>query len=104
MNYHVHNHCLTIFLPKEVDHHNAESIRMKADQLIEAHQIKSVIFDFERTNFMDSSGIGVIMGRYRTVYLLGGDVWAVNTNERMKKILIMSGVAKIIQIYEEETL
>ena len=51
---------------------------------------------------MDSSGIGVIMGRYRTVYLLGGDVWAVNTNERMKKILTMSGVTKIIQIYEEE--
>lgn len=104
MNYHVHNHCLTIFLPKEVDHHNAEAIRTKADQLIEAHQIKSVIFDFERTNFMDSSGIGVIMGRYRMVYLLGGDVWAVNANERMKKILTMSGATKIIQIYEEETL
>ena len=103
MNYHVHNHCLTIFLPKEVDHHNAETIRTKADQLIENYQIKNFIFDFERTNFMDSSGIGVIMGRYRTVYLLGGDVWAVNTNERMKKILTMSGVTKIIQIYEEET-
>ena len=61
-----------------------------------------MIFDFERTNFMDSSGIGVIMGRYRMVYLLGGDVWAVNTNDRIKKILTMSGVTKIIQIYEEE--
>lgn len=102
MEYHVNENCLTIFLPKELDHHNAEEIRMKSDQLIERYQIKSVIFDFERTNFMDSSGIGVIMGRYRTVYLLGGDVWAVNTNERMKKILTMSGVTKIIQIYEEE--
>ena len=102
MDYHIYNNCLTIFLPKEVDHHNAEDIRTVADQLIQKHQIKSVIFDFERTNFMDSSGIGVIMGRYRTVYLLGGDVWAVNTNERMKKILMMSGVTKIVQIYEEE--
>ena len=102
MDYHIYNKCLTIFLPKEVDHHNAEDIRIVSDQLIQKHQIKSVIFDFERTNFMDSSGIGVIMGRYRTVYLLGGDVWAVNTNERMKKILTMSGVTKIIQIYEEE--
>lgn len=102
MEYHVNEKCLTIFLPRELDHHNAEEIRINSDRLIEKYQIKSVIFDFERTNFMDSSGIGVIMGRYRTVYLLGGDVWAVNTNERMKKILTMSGVAKIIQIYEEE--
>ena len=51
---------------------------------------------------MDSSGIGVLMGRYRKVYLLGGEVWAVHVNERIKKILTMSGVTKLIQIYEEE--
>lgn len=51
---------------------------------------------------MDSSGIGVIMGRYRQIYLLGGEVWAVHANERMKKILAMSGVTKIMQLYEEE--
>ena len=82
--------------------HNAEEIRKNADSLIEEHQIKCVIFDFADTNFMDSSGIGVIMGRYRLVYLLGGEVWVVHANERMKKILTMSGVTRIIQIYEEE--
>ena len=102
MDYHIYNNCLTIFLPKEVDHHNAEDIRTVADQLIQKHQIKSVIFDFERTNFMDSSGIGVIMGRYKLIYLMGGEVWAVHPNERIKKILTMSGVTRIIQIYEEE--
>ncbi len=102
MKYQVQENCLTIFLPKELDHHNAEKIRRKSDRLIEKHHIKCVIFDFGETNFMDSSGIGVIMGRYRMVYLLGGEVWAVHTNERMKKILTMSGVTKIIQIYEEE--
>lgn len=102
MKYQVQENCLTIFLPAELDHHNAEEIRKVADQLIENNHIKSVIFDFEETNFMDSSGIGVIMGRYRMVYLLGGEVWAVHTNERMKKILTMSGVTKIIQIFEEE--
>ena len=104
MKYQVEENCLTIFLPKELDHHNAEHIRKKSDQLIEKHHIKCVIFDFEDTNFMDSSGIGVLMGRYRLIYLLGGEVWAVNTNDRMKKILTMSGVTKIIQIYEEEKL
>ena len=102
MKYQVQENCLTIFLPNELDHHNAEVIRKTADYLIEEHQIKCVIFDFADTNFMDSSGIGVIMGRYKLVYLLGGEVWAINTNERMKKILTMSGVTRIIQLYEEE--
>ena len=70
--------------------------------MIEKNHIKHIIFDFRDTNFMDSSGIGVIMGRYRIACLLGGEVWAVHTNERMKKILTMSGVTKLVQIYEEE--
>ncbi len=102
MKYQVEENCLTIFLPGELDHHNAEEIRKESDRLIEEKHIKCVIFDFQETNFMDSSGIGVIMGRYKMVYLLGGEVWAVHTNERMKKILTMSGVTKIIQMYEEE--
>lgn len=102
MKYQVEENCLTIFLPGELDHHNAEEIRRAADKLIEEKQIKCVIFDFQETNFMDSSGIGVIMGRYKMVYLLGGEVWAVHANARMKKILTMSGVTKIIQMYEEE--
>lgn len=102
MNYEVQENCLTIYLPKELDHHNAEKIRQKADLLIEKNHIKHIIFDFRDTNFMDSSGIGVIMGRYKVVCLLGGEVWAVHANERMKKILTMSGVTKLVQIYEEE--
>ena len=104
MKYQVEENCLTIFLPGELDHHNAEEIRKGSDKLIEENHITCVIFDFQETNFMDSSGIGVIMGRYKMVYLLGGEVWAVHANERMKKILTMSGVTKIIQMYEEETI
>ena len=104
MKYQVQENCLTIFLPSELDHHNAEDIRKHADRVIEEQQIRCVIFDFTDTNFMDSSGIGVIMGRYKLIYLLGGEVWAVHANERMKKILTMSGVTRIIQIYEEEKL
>ena len=102
MQYQVEENCLTIFLPKEVDHHNAEEIRKEADQVIAKKHIKHVIFDFSSTNFMDSSRIGVIMGRYRQIYLLGGEVWAVHVGERMKKILNMSGVTKIMQLYEED--
>ena len=72
------------------------------DAIIEKEHIKYVIFDFEQTDFMDSSGIGVIMGRYRMICLIGGEVWAVHANARIRKILTMSGVTKIMQIYEEE--
>lgn len=102
MKYQIQENCLTIYLPKELDHHFAEEIRKESDQLIEKKHIKYVIFDFKNTGFMDSSGIGMIMGRYRALCLLGGEVCAVHTNERIRKILKMSGVTKIMQIYEEE--
>ena len=93
---------LHVHIPKEVDHCVTEELRDFLDRKVQTENIKVLEFDFQDTEFMDSSGIGVIMGRYRTVYLLGGEVWAVNANERMKKILTMSGVTKLVQIYEEE--
>ena len=102
LEYQIQENCLTIFLPKEVAHHNAEEVKKGADAIIEKEHIKYVIFDFANTEFMDSSGIGVIMGRYRMICLIGGEVWAVHTSARIKKILTMSGVTKIMQIYEEE--
>ena len=102
MKYEVQENCLTIFLPGELDHHNAEEIRKRSEYLIDQNHIRYVIFDFTDTTFMDSSGIGVIMGRYKRIYMLGGEVCAVHTSERMKKILTMSGVTRIMQIYEED--
>ena len=102
MKYEVQENCLTIFLPGELDHHNAEEIRKRSDYLIDQNHIRYVIFDFTDTTFLDSSGIGVIMGRYKRIYMLGGEVCAVHTSERMKKILTMSGVTRIMQIYEED--
>ena len=102
MKYQVQENCLTIYLPTELDHHNAESIKTESDYLIDRNHIRYVIFDFAETAFCDSSGIGVLMGRYKKVYMIGGEVCAVHTNERVKKILTMSGVTKIIQIYEED--
>ena len=102
MKYEVQENCLTIFLPGELDHHNAEEIRKRSDYLIDKNHIRFVIFDFTDTTIMDSSGIGVIMGRYKRIYMLGGEVCAVHTSERMKKILTMSGVTRIMQIYEED--
>ena len=55
--------CLTISMPKELDHHSAEQLRMEADLLIDSYRVRSLVFDFAGTEFMDSSGIGVLIGR-----------------------------------------
>ena len=102
MKFEVQENYLTIYLPKDLDHHSAEEIKREADRLIERGHIRYVIFDCAGTEFCDSSGIGVIMGRYKKVCMFGGEVWAAHTSERIKKILKMSGAAKIMQIYEEE--
>ena len=100
MRYEVQENCLTIFLPNELDHHNAEEIRRKADRLIEKHHIKCVIFDFGETNFMDSSGIGIILGRYKKIACFGGKVFAINADSRIKRTLMICGLHKVIEILE----
>ena len=72
----------------------------EADKVIEEQHIKYVIFDFGRTNFMDSSGIGVIMDGTGISFSLKWGKYGRYTSERMRQILNMSGVTKIIQIYE----
>ena len=96
------NDVMTAYLKGEIDHHSAAPIRSEIDGKAESLRPKILRLDFSGVKFMDSSGIGVIMGRYKRIYMLGGEVCAVHTSERMKKILTMSGVTRIMQIYEED--
>ncbi|MDY3249660.1 MAG: anti-sigma factor antagonist [Candidatus Choladocola sp.] len=91
---------LTIHLPSELDHHSSEKIRLEADRLIRCRNIRSILFDFEKTVFMDSSGIGMIIGRYKNMRFMGGTVLAIRVSERMRRILTLSGIYKLIDIYE----
>ena len=93
---------ITAYLMGEIDHHSAKFMREEIDGALERLHPGLLVLDFGDVSFMDSSGIGVMMGRYRKLSLTGGEVWAANLNDRMKKILKMSGAAKIIRIYEEE--
>ena len=60
--------------------------------------IQTIVFDFRDTSFMDSSGIGVLMGRYRAIQRKGGRIQAENVSERIEKILQMSGISKLIPV------
>ena len=89
-------------LEEDIDEYAVQKIRRKLDNEIEKHMPKEVIFDFNNVSFMDSAGIGLILGRYRNISTLGGKLEVINVSETVNKILIMSGVNKIINIKKEE--
>ena len=100
MRYQVQENCLTIYLPREVDHHNADEIRKEADAVISRNHIRYVIFDFDRTDFMDSSGIGLILGRVRQIHPINGKVYLFGGNEIIRKMLEMSGIQNVVTVLD----
>ncbi|MBO3445798.1 MULTISPECIES: anti-sigma F factor antagonist [Clostridia] len=88
------------FMATELDHHIANEVRDEIDDILISKSIKNIIFNFKNINFMDSSGIGVIIGRYKKISSEGGRVTVVNANDRIKKIFNLSGMNKIIGVYD----
>lgn len=82
-------------ITEEIDHHAVESIRRKADYEITRYMPRKVIFDFRHVTFMDSAGIGMVLGRYKMMKMLGGSVEMINVSPMLKKIFEMSGITKI---------
>ena len=87
---------LIIELNEDIDHFQTERIRKRADYEIQRLMPKKVIFDFKKVNFMDSAGIGLILGRYKTASCYGGDIELINANNKIKRIFEMSGLKKFI--------
>ncbi len=99
MKFYLDQKNLTIeFRTTELDHHITNEVRDEIDSILASKQIRNIIFDFKNIKFMDSSGIGVIIGRYKKVSNDGGKVYVVNVNDRVKKIFDLSGMNKIINI------
>lgn len=92
---------LIVLMPEEVDHHSAAILRSRVDAILDHQPVRHVAFDFSRTTFMDSSGIGMIMGRYRKVIQKNGEVRAIHVDDRINRILQLSGIYKIIEISRE---
>lgn len=98
-HYELKGFCLTIHVPRELDHHVAKSIQEDVDSMIDTYGVRTVIFDFMKTEFMDSSGIGVVLGRCRNLSFSGGKVKAVNLqNQRVRKIFAMAGLNKLVEV------
>lgn len=97
----VQGNCLTVHLPEEVDHPVSEDIRKESDNIMRKKYIRTMIFDFSETTFMDSSGIGLIMGRYRAMGMRGDCIRATGVSAYIEKLLHLSGVYKFVEICRE---
>ena len=89
---------LIVPMPKEVDHHIAKTISREIDFIIDSWHVRKLIFDFAETDFMDSSGIGVLIGRKKTMDMHRGEICARNLGERAQKIFDKSGLTQIILV------
>lgn len=103
-DFEIKNRTLIIHMKEDLDHHNALFIREHADKKMVTKNIQNVIFDFSQVTFMDSSGIGVILGRYKKLRLLGsGRLAVVGVSDCVSRILTMSGLYSVIEKYNDLT-
>ncbi len=89
---------LIVRMPREVDHHCAGQLKQETDLLMSRYPVRGLVFDFQDTVFMDSSGIGVILGRCRNLKFAGGCTRAVHLNRQIQKIFQVSGLHKVIDV------
>ena len=88
---------LILHISEELDHHTAGQLSRTIDVLIEKGNVKNIVFDFDGMTVMDSSGIGMVMGRYKKMGYLGGNVYVTGVGKGIDRIFSMSGLYKIIQ-------
>lgn len=93
---------VTAFLSGEIDHHTAAGLRSEIDGAIQQYKPKTLKLDYSDVSFMDSSGIGLVMGRYRTLQPFGGKVIVSNLSPQVYKIMQLAGLEKIAAINKRE--
>lgn len=92
------NDMLVVVPIGEIDHHETKDIKVDIDEKISDLLPKHIVFDLSRTTFMDSSGLGLILGRYNKAVSIGAQFELANPGEKIMKIITMAGVDKIINI------
>ena len=95
--YEIRGNALVAELFGEMDHHVSEKIRSDIDEMMENYSVRNLIFDFSRVTFMDSAGIGVVLGRYRKIQAEGGCVIIAGCSMKIRTILNMAGVFSLME-------
>ena len=91
---------LVFKITDEIDDCSVQKIRRRADYEIERYMPRKVVFDFYSVTFMDSAGIGLIIGRYKFTNMLGGKLEVANLTQSVRKIFEMSGILRLIPVTE----
>lgn len=86
---------ITVRLCGEIDHHNAKDLREYIDKVIELRKPKEIVLDFSGVSFMDSSGIGLIMGRFRVVRENGGILSVRHSGGSIGRMLSLAGLSRL---------
>ena len=89
---------LTALLSGEIDHHCARGIREVVDRAAEQTMPRRLVLDFSQVQFMDSSGVGLIMGRYKLMQSIGGIVILANLPPKIEKIITLAGIERLARI------
>ena len=94
--------CVTVVIAGELDHYAAPQIRRMLDEVIRDPEITDMVLDLENLTFMDSSGIGVLLGRLRILQARGGTLSVKNMQPSVEKLFRLSGLQRVIGIEEDE--
>lgn len=86
------NNMLTAYIDGEIDHDTAAKIRVSIDGAVQSLKPRLLTLDFSSVSFMDSSGVGLVMGRFRQMKLVGGELRVTNIPDRLYRIFAMSGL------------
>ena len=97
MKHTVKGDTVTVYLDGELDHHTAKGVRAELEALIESPRVKRLFLDLSGLTFMDSSGIGVVLGRYKTLSRRGGTVAVRQPTPHVNQIFRMSGLYQIVE-------
>ncbi len=93
---------LIVRLDGELDHHSAARLKIEWQEQLQKNEIKHVILNLSELHFMDSSGLGVVLGRYKEVKQLGGEMIVCSVTSAVKRLFDMSGLFKIIRLESNE--
>ncbi|WP_342432190.1 anti-sigma F factor antagonist [Neobacillus sp. FSL H8-0543] len=93
---------LCIRLSGELDHHTADELREKATNAIERNDIRHIVLNLEDLSFMDSSGLGVIIGRYKQIKQVHGEMVVCAISPAIQRLFDMSGLFKILKLEPTE--
>ena len=99
-SYEAKGQALLIHLPKELDHHNCRNLKVETDLLLAENYITKIVFDFSGTVFMDSSGIGVLLNRYKQMERSGGKVAICGAGAQITVVLNIGGIGKLVPRYD----